>query len=55
MQLKQNTQASKKGMLDKKGVEEVENLHSKTRDLLNSCSRQGLTVSFLYVSYRWAI
>lgn len=36
MHLKQNTQfeASKKGMFDKKGVEEVENLHSKTKVIL---------------------
>lgn len=34
--LKQNTQfeASKKGLFDKEGVEEVENLHSKTRVIL---------------------
>ena len=37
MHLKQNTQfeASNKGMFDKKGAEEVENMHSKTKVILN--------------------
>ncbi|MGE7187262.1 hypothetical protein ACQKKK_25885 [Peribacillus sp. NPDC006672] len=32
--IKTKKQAKKKGMFDKKGVEEVENLHSKARVLL---------------------
>lgn len=37
MHLKQNTQfeARNKGMFDKKGAEEVENMHSKTKVILN--------------------
>lgn len=55
MHLKQNPQfeASKKGMFDKKGVEEVENCiqESPLLELL----QQGLIGSFFCVSYRWAV